>query len=154
LQVSRACKGLLTASVRHLSSVVYYKKGCCLETVKFNGCTHERPQYSRDLFRAKTLAKWLYCNIGCHVLRNTQHKIWRCRCIMLESYIFRQTLRSFFQRQTAALLWRFSFRVSSFAQDCLQPLVNRISIKTLQRYWPSYILSYSSKLNDLTRNKR
>ena len=52
------------------------------------------------------------------------------------------------------LLWRFSFRVSSFAKDCLQPLVNRISIKTLERYWPSYILSYGSKLNDLTRNKR
>jgi len=32
-QVSRDCKRLLTASVRHLSSVVYCKKGHCLETV-------------------------------------------------------------------------------------------------------------------------
>jgi len=44
LQVCRNCKRLLTASVRHLSSVVYCKKGHCLETVKFNGCTRERPQ--------------------------------------------------------------------------------------------------------------
>jgi len=47
LQVSRDRKRLLTASVRHLSSVVYCKKG------DFNGCTRERPQYSRDLLRAK-----------------------------------------------------------------------------------------------------
>jgi len=73
LQVSRDRKRLLTASVRHLSSVVYCKKG--LETVKFNGCTCERPQYSRDLFRPKTLANWLYCNVGCHVFRNRQRKI-------------------------------------------------------------------------------
>jgi len=44
LQVSRHRKGLLTASVRHLSGVVYCKKGHCLETVKFNGCTRERSQ--------------------------------------------------------------------------------------------------------------
>jgi len=54
LQVSRDRKRLLTASARHLSSVVYCKKGHCLETVTFNGCTRERPQYSRDLFRAKS----------------------------------------------------------------------------------------------------
>jgi len=56
LQVSRDRKRFLTASVQHLSSVVYRKKGHCLETVKFNGCTRERLQHSRDLFRAKTLA--------------------------------------------------------------------------------------------------
>jgi len=43
--------------------------------VKFNGCSRERPQYSHDLFRAKTLANWLYCNVGCHVFRNRQRKI-------------------------------------------------------------------------------
>ena len=59
LQVSRDRKRLLTASVRHLYSVVHCKKGHCLETVKFNCCT-QRPQYSYDLFRAKTLANWLY----------------------------------------------------------------------------------------------
>jgi len=60
----------------NLSSVVYCKKGHCLETVNFNGCTRERPQYSRDLFRAKTLTNWFYCNVGCHVFRNTQRKIY------------------------------------------------------------------------------
>jgi len=65
LQVSRGRRRLLTASVRHLSSVVYCKKCHCRETVKFNGCKRERPQYNRDLFRAKTLANWLYCNVGC-----------------------------------------------------------------------------------------
>jgi len=30
----------------------------------------------------------------------------------------------------AAILWRLSFRMGSFAKDCLQPFVNRISIKT------------------------
>jgi len=42
--------------------------------------------------------------------------------------------------------------MGSFAKDSLQPLVNKISIKTLEKYWSSYILSYSSKLNDLTRD--
>ena len=75
LQVSRDRKRLLSASVRHLSSVVYYKKCHGLETVKFNSCTRERLQYSRDLFRAKALANWLYCSVGCHVFRNRQRKI-------------------------------------------------------------------------------
>jgi len=61
-------------------------------------------------------------------------------------------MRSFCRRQTAALLWRFSFRMGSFAKDWFQPLVNRISIKTLEKCWPSYRLSYSSKLNDSTGN--
>jgi len=43
-QVSIDRKILLTASVRHLSRVVYCKKGHCLETVKINSCTRERPQ--------------------------------------------------------------------------------------------------------------
>jgi len=55
--------------------VVYCKKGHCLETVEFNGCTRERPQYSRNLFRAKMLANWLYCNVSCHVFRDWQRKI-------------------------------------------------------------------------------
>jgi len=63
------------ASVRHLSNTVYCKKGHCLETMNFNGCTCERPQYSRNLFRAKMLANWLYCDVGCHVFRNRQCKI-------------------------------------------------------------------------------
>jgi len=59
LQVSSGRKRLLTASVLHLSSVVYCKNSRCLETVKFNGCTRERSQYSHDVFRAKTLANCL-----------------------------------------------------------------------------------------------
>jgi len=35
----------------------------------------------------------------------------------------------------AALLWRLSFRMGSFAKACLQPLVNKISIKTLENYY-------------------
>jgi len=70
LQVARDRKRLLTASVRHLSSVV-----CCKKAVKFNGCTCERPRYNRDLFRVKTLANWLYYNVGCRVFRNRQQKI-------------------------------------------------------------------------------
>jgi len=46
LQVSSDRKRLLTASVRHLSSVLYWKKGHCLETAKFKGSTRERPQYT------------------------------------------------------------------------------------------------------------
>ena len=75
LQVSRDRKRLLTAPVRHLSRVIYCKKGHSLETVKFSDCTRERPQDNRDLFRAKTLANWLYCNVGCHVFRNWPRKI-------------------------------------------------------------------------------
>ena len=56
LQVYRDRKRLLASSVRHLSCVVYCKQGNCLETVKFNGCTRERPKCSRDLLRAKCLA--------------------------------------------------------------------------------------------------
>jgi len=41
LQVFRDHKRLLTASVRHLFSVVNCNKGHCLEIVKFNGCTRE-----------------------------------------------------------------------------------------------------------------
>ena len=151
LQVSRDRKRLLTASVPHLSGVVYCKKVTVLKQWWLTAA-HVRPQYSRDLFRAETLANWLYCNVGCHVFRNRQREIQRCRCIMLESYIFRQTSAKFCRKQTAALLWRLSFTMGCFAKDCLQPLVNRISIKTSVKFWPSYILSYSSKLNDLTRN--
>jgi len=86
---------LLTASVQHSPSVVYSKKGHCLETAKFNSCTRERPQISCALFRAKMLANWHYCNVGCHVFRNRQRKILTCKCIMLESYIFRQTSAKF-----------------------------------------------------------
>ena len=75
LQVSRDRKRSLTASVRHLSTAVYCKKGHCLQTVKFNGCTGESPQCTRDLFRAKSLANWLCYNVVCHVFRNRQRKI-------------------------------------------------------------------------------
>jgi len=82
LEVSRDCKRLLTASLRHFVHCGLLKKGHCLETVKLNGCTRERPPYSRDLFRGKTLANCLCRNVGCHVFRNRQRKIERCKCIM------------------------------------------------------------------------
>jgi len=42
LQVSIDHKRLLTASVRHLFSVVYCNKGHCLETMKFKTAAHVR----------------------------------------------------------------------------------------------------------------
>jgi len=42
--------------------------------------------------------------------------------------------------------------MGSFAKDCLQPLVNKISIKILEKYSPSYIFPDSSKRDDLTMN--
>ena len=134
MQVSRDRKILLTASFGYLSSVIYCKKGHCLETVKFNGCILERSQYSHGLFRAKTLINWLYCNVGCHITRNRLRKIYGCKCIMLESYIFRQTSGNFCRRQTTTILWRLSLGMGSFAKDYFHPLVNRISIKTLEKY--------------------
>jgi len=44
--------------------------------------------------------------------------------------------------------------MGSFAKACFKPLVNRISIKTLENYLPRYILTYSSKHKDLTRTQR
>jgi len=75
LQVSRDRKRLLTVFVRQLSRVLCCMKGHCLEAVKSNGCTRERSQYSRDLFRAKTLDNWLYCNVGCLIFRNRRRRI-------------------------------------------------------------------------------
>jgi len=58
---------------------------------------------------------------------------------MLESYIFRKISAELLLKTNTALLWRLSFRMGSFAKACLQPLVNRISIKTLENYLTSYI---------------
>jgi len=53
---------------------------------------------------------------------------------MLESYSFSgKSLRIFCRRQKAALLWRLRFGLGNFAKYCFQPLVNRISIKTLEK---------------------
>jgi len=71
---------------------------------------------------------------------------------MLESNIFGQISVKFLPK--AALLWRLSFRIGGFAKYCLPPLplANRISMKTLEKYLPSYTLTYSSKRRDLIRN--
>jgi len=37
------------------------------------------------------------------------------------------------EEKKAALLWRLSFGMGSFAKDCFQPLVNTISVKTLEK---------------------
>jgi len=80
LQISRDRKRLLTASVQHLSSVIYCKKGHCLEIVKFNGCTRERHSAALICF-GQTSAKFLpktnkqhYCGdlgLGWAVLQKT-----------------------------------------------------------------------------------
>jgi len=59
---------------------------------------------------------------------------------MLESYIFGKMSPKLLSKTKAALLWRFSFRMGSFAKACLQPLAKRISIKMLENYLPSNIL--------------
>jgi len=51
---------------------------------------------------------------------------------MFESYIFRQISAKVLPKTKAALLGRLSFRMDSFAKACFQPLVNRISVKTLE----------------------
>jgi len=55
---------------------------------------------------------------------------------MLESYIFRQISAKFLPKtkSSTSLLWRLSFTMGSFAKDCFQPLVKRISIKTLDKH--------------------
>jgi len=45
----------------------------------------------------------------------------------------KKSLQSFCRRRKAVLLWRLSFRMVSFAKDKLQPLVHKISIKTLEK---------------------
>jgi len=51
---------------------------------------------------------------------------------MLEGLIFKQISAKLLPKTKAALLWRRSFGMGSLAKDCFQPLVNRISIKTLK----------------------
>jgi len=41
---------------------------------------------------------------------------------------------AFAEDKKAALLWKLSIGMGSFAKNCFQPLVNRISIKTLEKY--------------------
>jgi len=60
---------------------------------------------------------------------------------MLENNIFRKNLCEVLPTKKETLLWRLSFRMGSFAKDCLQPLVKRVSIKTL-KYSLSYIFTY------------
>jgi len=41
--------------------------------------------------------------------------------LMLESYIFRQIAAKLLPKTESSMLWRISFRMVSFAKDCLQP---------------------------------
>jgi len=54
-----------------------------------------------------------------------------CPHFFSSGFAFREISKN--KRQKAALLWRLSFGMGSFATDCLQPLVNRISIITLEK---------------------
>ena len=74
LQVSRDRKTLLTASVRHLCSVVYCKKSHCLDQWSLTAA-HVRDHCTAVICFVQTLANLLYCNTGCHVCRNRHRKI-------------------------------------------------------------------------------
>jgi len=69
-------------------------------------------------------------NVGCHVFRNRH-----CDAsVYFRKLDFQENLcEAFVEDKKAALLWRLSFGMGSFAKDCLQLLVNRISIKTLEK---------------------
>jgi len=155
LQVSRDRKRLLTASVRHLSSVVYCQKVAFLK--QWSLTTAHVRDHSTDVI-CFVQKRWLICFNVTVVVTYSETDSVELKDASV-AYNVRVTfsgksLRSFCRKQTAALLWRLSFKMGSFAKDCLQPLVNRISTKTLEKYWPSHILSISSKLKDLTRNWR
>ena len=60
-----------------------------------------------------------------------------------------KSVRNFCQRQISSLLWRLSFGIDSFEKDCLQSIVNRISIKMLEKYRFSYVLRNSSKFKNM-----
>jgi len=155
LQVSRDRKRLFTAAVRHLSRLVYCKKVTFLKQWSLTA-VHMRDHSTAVICFVQK--RWLICfNVTVVVMYwetdSIKHKD-ASVAYNLRVTFSGKSLQSFCRKQTTALLWRLSFRMGSFANDCLQPLVNRISIKILEKHWPSYILSYSSKLNDLTRNWR
>jgi len=54
---------------------------------------------------------------------------------MLEKHHFQANVCKLLAKTKAALLWRLSFTMGSFAKACLQPLLNKISIKTLENYY-------------------
>jgi len=64
--------------------------------------------------------------------------------LMLESYIFRQIFTKIFDRKQHYC--GDSFRIGSFAKDCLLPLVNRISIKPLEKCLPCYTLTIAQNV--------
>jgi len=53
--------------------------------------------------------------------------------IMLESLIFRQISAKLLPKTKSSTIVEISFGMGSLAKDCFQPLVNRISIKTLEK---------------------
>jgi len=104
------------------------RRTTCIKNVKFlfaiinitTGCQHVGYfHYSENLH-------WAAQNL--RLGRRLDTAVLVC-IIILESYIFRQISAKFFQRQRAALLWRLSFRMGSFTNDCLQPAMNRFQSK-------------------------
>ena len=90
--------------------------------------------------------------IGINFIQGSKesHKIIRrVVAVNFESY-----MPSFCPRHKAALLWRLGLGWAVVLKTDFnhQPLVNTISIKTLEMYLPSCILSYSFKCRELTRN--
>jgi len=75
------------------------------------------------------LQRWLS-----RIQKQTAYNLMVLMYTLLESYGFSgKSLRNFRRSQKAALLWRLSFGMENFVKDCFQPLVNRISIKTLEK---------------------
>jgi len=76
---------------------------------------------------------WLRCNVGCHLFRNRQRKFNDASVYNVRKLDFQANLcEAVCRREKVTLLQRLSFGMGSLAEDCFQPLVNRISIKTLE----------------------
>ena len=74
---------------------------------------------------------WLCCNVGCHVFRNKQYIFNYASVYNVRKLDSQANLCKAFDKDKKQHLWRLSLGMGSFAKDCFQLLVNRISIKTL-----------------------
>jgi len=85
------------------------------------------------LFRAEIFG--LCFNVGYHILYyETDSVSFNDATVYVRTLDFQANIcEAFAEDKNAALLWRLSFAVGSFAKDRLQLLVNRISIKTLEK---------------------
>ena len=69
-------------------------------------------------------------NVGCHVLR----KLLNDAGVYVRKFYFQVNLgEAFAEDKKAAIFWRLSFGMGSFAKDCFQLLVNRTSVQKLEK---------------------